>query len=316
MTETTLSRDEIIAGLRQHAETIRSGEPTRLTYDTFMQGFEAINPRFTEINTIVEGSGGTVVNSLKNELEIAFNSSPETIEYMLSLADDPARMDSFIQLLQFTHAGQPEGVNAVISILSGVTGRGPTNLVDGEWRPETQALAPTLDLVRASGLGQLAEGANIALTDTSNTWGETMGLLATVFAPVAGVGAWAARGFAAPAITSGARWLTGLMARNPVTTALVGADVATGGNFLSGAFNLFSGAMEMGAPGMLMLAAGVGVAGYLAYNLVGGALSMATRVAGVALAGVAAVAGFNAIRDTEFGQTITSALGFGSPEVA
>lgn len=109
-----LSREEIVAKLYElQSESVDHG------YEYYMQGLTLLNPEFANVDRIVQDSGGVLVNSLQDEMQAAFNTSPEAMGEFIALADNPVQLQNFIDVLETGETGQSN----VIHILGGATDR-------------------------------------------------------------------------------------------------------------------------------------------------------------------------------------------------
>ena len=296
-----LTRDQIIAQLRDLQD-----DPRTIGYDTFMQGFKLLNPRFAEFDQIVKDSGGAWVNSLQDQLETAFNENPQFMDAMIAISDDPDKMDQMIGLLN-TNQGQ----DVVVRILA--AGNGEASFIDQEQGITTPTIEQ-FNKVSDIGFANIAADGGVEIRENPvKTVGDSLRLLAVLAAPVAlaETPALLASTALRSAFTGAARWAGGVIARNPLTSFTVadwglndgrateyaiGKAVDTvGGAVLgeetyNGVKNTFNGNAEDGwsLANLALPAALTAVGGFLAYNMlsqnIGTVLTLAVATVGAVLA--------------------------------
>jgi hypothetical protein len=207
----TPTREEVIKGLRDLQNDTRT-----ITYDTYMGGFKILNPRFAELEAIIESKGGSFANGTKDLFEKAFNESPELMETFIKISQDPAKMDQFIEMMK-----TDQGSRLISSVMSYNMGMSSGLSVDGITTPTEAQFKALQDL----GFSEVAEKDGLEIKENPiKTPGDALALLGTLFLPAGGAASLGLRGV----FTGGARIVGGQIAKRPFSSLML-ADLATGG---------------------------------------------------------------------------------------
>lgn len=318
-----LTKDQIIAQLKD-----LQADPRTIGYDTFMQGFKLLNPRFEELDRIIQGHGGAFVNSVQEQFQTAFNENPEVMDALIKISEDPAKMDKLIGLLKTN-----QGTEIVINVLAASNGEGSLDVArDGITTPTVQQFNDVSDI----GLTDIANNAGVEVRENPvKTWQDSLHLLGVLAAPVAIAEAPALLGSTAlrSTFSAAARWAGGVALRNPLTTFTLGDWAITGGkgteyiagkavdtvgeavlgeNTYNSIKQVFNGSADDGwsLANLILPTALTAVGGFMAYNML--SRNIGTMLT-IGIAAVGAVMAYNYLTGPS-NSTDTTATADTSPE--
>lgn len=181
-------------------------------YDNYMMGLQALNPRFTELDKALEGTGG-----LKQEIEKSMR-DPKFLDLLINSSQDNGQ---FEKILDLTNSQQ--GQKLLTLSLGAING----NIVAG-----SSVLASTdeqYSLLKGLGLVEKAQAAGLHIEENPiKTPSDALLLLSTVFAPMSSI-APARTAFAATAVkalTPKAAKVATTIPQIPLKTAKVTTNAA------------------------------------------------------------------------------------------
>ncbi|HRW30779.1 MAG TPA: hypothetical protein P5227_12335 [Emcibacteraceae bacterium] len=223
----TPTREEIIKGLGE-----LQAAKDNYTFDTYFGGFKLLNPRFAELETIINAKGGAIANPVKDLFTQAFNDEkhPEIMNTLIKISEDPAKMDKFIDMMKTN-----QGNELITTIMSYSMTGSPSGLsMDGLTTPDPKQFEVKKEL----GFVDIATKAGLTVRPNPvDTPGKALGVLGVLAAPVAIAELPAIAGATrlSSVFTAARGWIAKQFVTRPVTTGLttlsIADEAATGGKY-------------------------------------------------------------------------------------